>query len=296
MARATISSLNAQRSSIDPPPRPTMMTSTPGSRPMARRAAGDLEGRAVALHPRRANDEMRVRVAAAEHVDDVANRRAVERRDDADLAGQRRQRPLARGVEQAFLLQPLLELIEGELQRAEPVRLHVLAHELILALRLVHRDASARHDAQAVGRLEFQIAQRGTEDDAPHLRAGVLQREVEMPGVPHPAVRELAFHPDFEEFGFEQIANPDRQLGDAEHPSASRRAATSRSSSAVGRSSADGAGRLAVDCRPRPSTGRRPAVDCRLLTTGCRLAVDCRLSTVDCRRRRPRTEGRRGQT
>ena len=35
IARATISSLKAQRSSIDPPPRPTMMTSTPLTRPMA---------------------------------------------------------------------------------------------------------------------------------------------------------------------------------------------------------------------------------------------------------------------
>ncbi len=35
IARATTSSLNAQRSSIDPPPRPTMMTSTSGTRPIA---------------------------------------------------------------------------------------------------------------------------------------------------------------------------------------------------------------------------------------------------------------------
>ena len=65
------------------------------------------------------NDEVRVRVAAAQHLDDVANRRAVERGDDADLARQRRQRPLARRVEQPFRLQPLLQLIERELQRAE---------------------------------------------------------------------------------------------------------------------------------------------------------------------------------
>ena len=207
MARATISSLNAHRSSIDPPPRPDDDDVDARQPADGAEAAGDLERRALALHPRRANDEMRVRIAAAEHLDDVANRRAVERCDDADLAGQRRQRPLARGVEQPFCLQPLLQLIEGELQRAEPVRLQVLADELILALRLVHRDASARHDAQAVGRLELQIAQRGPENDAANLRAGVLQGEVQMPGVPDPAVGELAFDPDFEELGFEQVAN-----------------------------------------------------------------------------------------
>ena len=159
---------------------------------------------------------MRVRVAAAEHLDDVANRRAVERGDDADLAGQRRQRPFARRVEQPFVLQPLLQLIERELQRAEPVRLEMLADQLVLALRLVHRDAAARDDAQAVGRLELQIAERGPEDDAAHLRAGVLQREVEMAGVPDAAVRELALDPDFEELGFEQIADANGELGDGE--------------------------------------------------------------------------------
>ncbi len=38
IARATTSSLNAQRSSIEPPPRPTITTSTPGTRPIAARA------------------------------------------------------------------------------------------------------------------------------------------------------------------------------------------------------------------------------------------------------------------
>ena len=44
---------------------------------------------------------------------------------------------LRAGVEQPFRLQPLLQLLEGELQRAEALRLEVLADELILALRLV---------------------------------------------------------------------------------------------------------------------------------------------------------------
>ena len=68
------------------------------------------------------------------------------------------------------VLQPLLQLLEGELQRAEAVRLEVLADELILALRLVDRHAPARDDAQAVGRLEFQIAQRRSEDHRLDLR------------------------------------------------------------------------------------------------------------------------------
>ena len=77
---------------------------------------------------------------------------------------------LRAGVEQPFGLQPLLQLVERELQRAEALRLEVLADELVLALRLVDRDAPARDDAQAVGRLELQVAQRRAEHDAAHLR------------------------------------------------------------------------------------------------------------------------------
>ena len=43
----------------------------------------------------------------------------------------------------------------------------------------------------------------------------ILQREVEVAGVPEAAVRELALDPDLEELGFEQIADADGQLGDA---------------------------------------------------------------------------------
>ena len=57
---------------------------------------------------------------------------------------------LRRRIEQPFGRQPLLELLERELQRAEALRLQVLADELILALRVVDADASARDDAEAV--------------------------------------------------------------------------------------------------------------------------------------------------
>src|SRR5581483_569939 len=103
-----------------------------------------------ALYARGADDQMRVRVAPAEHVDDVANRRAVKRGDDADLARQRRQRPLAVGIEEPFLLQPLLQLLEGDLQRADALRLEVLAFELIFASRLVDGDLAARDHVLAI--------------------------------------------------------------------------------------------------------------------------------------------------
>jgi len=49
-------------------------------------------------------------------------------------------------------LQPraALELLEGELQRAEAVRLERVADDLVLAFCGVHADAAARHHALAV--------------------------------------------------------------------------------------------------------------------------------------------------
>ena len=117
--------------------------------------AHDLGGRAVPLDARRPDHQVRVRMAAAQHLDDVAQRRAVERRHDADLARQRGQRPLARRVEEPFGLQLLLQLLERQLQRAEPVRLQVLADDLVLALRLVDAEPAARDDVQAVLGLEL---------------------------------------------------------------------------------------------------------------------------------------------
>ena len=58
MARATASSLNAHRSSIEPPPRPTITTSTSGTRADARDAPRAISARrAVALHARVAHQD-----------------------------------------------------------------------------------------------------------------------------------------------------------------------------------------------------------------------------------------------
>ena len=174
----------------------------------------DLDRGALALDPRGADHQMRVGVAAAKNLDDVANCRAVERRDDPDFSGQHRQRTLPARIEQPLLLQPFLQLVEGELEGAESLRLEMLADQLVLALRFVHRDAPARHDVQAIGRLELQVAECGPEDHTANLRRRILQREIQMPGVPEPAVGELALDPHLEELRFEQIANAHGELRD----------------------------------------------------------------------------------
>ncbi len=147
--------------------------------------------------------------------------------------GRAGQRPLARLLEQALGGELLLELLERELQRAQPMRLHVLADELILALRVVDADAAAHDDVQSVFGLELQIAQRRPEHDALDLRAAVLEREVEMAGRPHLRVRQLALDPDFRKRGFEHLAERGRELADREDL-AHRRCEARRVGSAAG--------------------------------------------------------------
>ena len=155
--------------------------------------------------------------APREDLDDVADRRAVERGDDADAVGERGKRTLARLLEQAFCLQLLLELLEGQLQRAEAMGLQVVAEELILALGLVDREPAARDDVLAILGLERQVAHRRSVHHRPDLRAPVLEREVEMPGVPPLAVRDLAFDPEIAEARFEHRADRRRELRDRDH-------------------------------------------------------------------------------
>ena len=89
-----------------------------------------------------------------------------------------RQRTLAPGLEEAFFGQLLLELFEGQLQRAVAQRLQHFDDELVFAARLEDVDAPARQHGQAILRLEFPIAVRGAEGHGAHLRLALLQGEV----------------------------------------------------------------------------------------------------------------------
>ena len=153
-------------------------------------------------------------MAAGEDLDDVAERCAVERRHDPDFGRQRRQRPLARRVEEALGLELLLQLLERQLQRAEALGLEVVAEDLILALRLVDADPAARDHAQSVFGLELQVAHGRAVHHRLDLRAAILEREVQVAGVPQPAVGDLALDPEIAESGFEEPANRRRQLRD----------------------------------------------------------------------------------
>ena len=106
-ARATRSSLNAHRSSRAPPPRPMITRSALPSGHTRSSAAHSSARCSVALHGRRDHDEPDIRGAAAQHGDDVVQRRAVGARDDGDDAREAGQRALAVGREQPVGLQAL---------------------------------------------------------------------------------------------------------------------------------------------------------------------------------------------
>ena len=161
---------------------------------------------------------MGIRIAAPQHVDDVAQRRAVERRDDANLAGQGRERPFPRGLEQPFGLEPPLELLEGQLAGTHPVRLQVLADDLVLALRFVDTQPATRDDAEAVLRREAQSARGRSEHHAFQLSAGILEREVQVAGAPALEIRELPVDPHVAVGRLEQFAHRGGQLGHREDP------------------------------------------------------------------------------
>ena len=147
--------------------------------------AGDVHGRAFALHTRGTNHDLHVGVPPRQYLDHVADRRALERGDDADLSRQRGQRALARGIEEAFVLQPLLHLLKSQLKRANALGFQVLADELIVALGLVDGNLSAGDDFLSVSGLELEIAQGRPEHEPAQLRRLVLQREVEKIGRAH---------------------------------------------------------------------------------------------------------------
>ena len=101
--------------------------------------------------------------------------------------------------EQAFGGQLLLELLEGQLQRAQSLRFQHLHLQLVFAARLVDIDAAARQHRQAVLRLELPVAVRGAERHALHLRVALLEGEVVMAAGGQLEPGDLARNPDIVE-------------------------------------------------------------------------------------------------
>ena len=76
-------------------------------------------------------------MAAFEYRQNVAQRRAFRRRDDSDLPRDGGIGRFRSGRNRPFLLELFLELLKGELQRAEAGRLQHLNDDLVFSARFV---------------------------------------------------------------------------------------------------------------------------------------------------------------
>src|SRR2546427_12733085 len=118
-------------------------------------------------------------------------------------------------VEPSRRVQPLLELLEGQRQRAEPPRLEQLHHQLVLAALRIALDGPEGEHVQAVGGLEADPTDPVAEQYGAELRALVLEREVGVARAVDLEVADLALDPHGREPLFERRGQPPRELGDA---------------------------------------------------------------------------------
>src|SRR5207249_267500 len=95
------------------------------------------------------------------------------RGDHSNPAREKRQRSLARLVEQTLSRQPCFELLEGKLERSDALRLGILHDYLIVALGFVDRHPAPADELQPVLQGEPQGASHGPEQDRADLTSGV---------------------------------------------------------------------------------------------------------------------------
>ena len=169
-----------------------------------RERRNDLRGRLCALHGDRIDHDRDGGKAPRKHVQDVAHRGAGGRGDDADAPGQRRQRTLALGGEQALRLESRAQLLELALQGAETRILHVLDDELKLAARLVESDAGAHEHFLAVAGGERAQHVPLPEHRAAHLGVRVLQGKIPVSGAWPREIGDLGLDPQSPEAALEQ--------------------------------------------------------------------------------------------
>src|SRR5690606_40322757 len=85
-----------------------------------------------------------------EHPDDIPQSRSSGRGDHSDLAGQRRQRLLARRIKKPFLFQLGLELLKGEMQISNSLGEEHFYIELVLSIGFVHSQGTEGDNSVSV--------------------------------------------------------------------------------------------------------------------------------------------------
>ena len=122
------------------------------------------------------------RKAPSQRGHDIVQHGAGGRGDKTDTPWQPRQRFFTCRVEQSFLRQTLLEDLERTSQRAFAGFFKILDDQLEVAAAFVKAHARPREHVQAVARFEAEQTLATAEQRAAHLRAGVLERKIHMPG------------------------------------------------------------------------------------------------------------------
>src|SRR5262249_33850876 len=176
-----------------------------------------LQRRTVPLDPHRRHHDAYVAEASANDVQDVAQGRAAGRCDDADRPGKRGNRTLPRLIEQSLGFEPLLELLERELERAQPLGLHEPDHQLVLAAGRVYVEPAKDENLEPVLGHESYAPPATAEQHTPELRQIVLQREVRVARRRHTQVADLALDPDSRKRILEPPFDPRGELGHGQH-------------------------------------------------------------------------------
>jgi hypothetical protein len=169
------------------------------------------------LHARRHDQQTLTRQPAPGHRQHVAQRGARGGRHDRDAFRQRRQLPLARGIEQALGVELPTQLLEGELERPDTLGLELADHELQLAARLVHREVAIGEHLHPLFGLEGHASGSALEHGGAKLTAVVLQREVDVPRAGSRQVADLADDPDSPHAIVEQLLQAGDHVAHREH-------------------------------------------------------------------------------
>ena len=146
----------------------------------------------------------------------VAYGGAAGRGDHAQAPHVGGQGTLALRIEQPFRLQLRLQLLERAPQRAFARFFQRLEDQLVVAACLVQSQPAARQHLQSLARLEFQPGAFRLEHRAAHLRARVLEGEIQVPGRRPRHVAQLALHGHQRKAVLQQAARQGVELGGGE--------------------------------------------------------------------------------
>ena len=177
----------------------------------------DFSGGAFTLYPGGEDDDAPGEVATVEDAEEVAEGGSCGGGDDGDAAGQEGQQLFASGVEEAFALELLLELLEAFLEAAKPGLQGDLGDELVAAVGFIHADVSEQEEFHAC--LDGEVLSGGVagEEHAGQLAAGILEGEVDVAGALTPEIGDFSLHPESGEAVFQGGLDPSGQVGHLEH-------------------------------------------------------------------------------